>query len=261
MSPMTEIGVLLATASSTAGDPPLIEWVKVIAQAVTAIVVVIIGFWLNRKLERQKADLTKSVQQGLEDDRAQRTKELEHLRRDLQDTLAQRARRADYLRAQITNLYGPLAFLTEMSARCLGVGNAIAHLSQEYFDKFGLRKTANLEEDEADQIITTENRYADVVAENNREAIKLLRTGWGWLDDDDIEITGKYLEDVTRRSVEFEELKKKRLPVSFYISGELKNTLESPFLIRPDFVERVGRKLREKQAELSGLTGAATQGE
>ena len=84
----------------------MVEWLKTL----TPVVVLLFGFWFNRKMERQKKEygeelaklnslLIKTVQEQLDISRAQRTEALEHLKRDLQDNLAQRARRADYLRA------------------------------------------------------------------------------------------------------------------------------------------------------------------
>ena len=84
----------------------MVEWLKTL----TPVVVLLLGFWFNRKMERQKKEygeelaklnslLIKTVQEQLDISRAQRTEALEHLKRDLQDNLAQRARRADYLRA------------------------------------------------------------------------------------------------------------------------------------------------------------------
>jgi exonuclease VII large subunit len=243
----------------------MIEWITALAP----IVVVPFGFWLNRKMERQKKEyseelaqlnssLTKSVQEQLDISRAQRTEALEHLKGDLQDTLAQRSRRADYLRAQLDKLYGPLAFLLESSARCAETNTGIMKAYDEYFKTFPNLKSDN-GKDEMEQTIEIANRYIALIVENNKEAIKILRTGWGWLDKDDIGDAGRYLADIARHIVEFEE-EGRRLPITFYSRNEIQNAVELPAFLRPDFVERVRSKLSEKQAELSGLTGAAAQG-
>jgi exonuclease VII large subunit len=243
----------------------MVEWLKTLAP----VVVVLFGFWLNRKMERQKKEyseelaklnssLTKSVQEQLDNSRAQRTEALEHLKRDLQDNLAQRARRVDYLRAQLDKLYGPLAFLLESSARCFETNAHIMKAYDEYFKKFPNLKLEN-GEDEIGRAIETANRYVALVVKNNKEAINILRTGWGWLDKDDIGDAGQYLADIDRHVVEFEE-EGRRLPSLFYSRSAIQNAVEPPSFLRQAFVERVRSKLREKQAELSGLTGSATQG-
>ena len=197
--------------------------------AVITAIVVIFGWWVSRRLERFKHELAE-----------------DHAKRQL---------RADYVRGQIDHLYGPLAFFVESSARHLTTSAAILKAYDEYFAN---RQTSDMaaQVQEMDKVIETANAYVALVVENNKETVKVLRAGWGWLDSDDAAEAGEYLTHVARHAVEFEE--KKKLPPLFYIKGSLKNSLGAPSFLPPTFIDRVRRKLNEKQRELTGLTGAET---
>jgi hypothetical protein len=183
------------------------------------------------------------------DHRLQR--EMEHLKRDLSDSLAQRTRRADYVRNQIQHLYGPLAFLVESSARCIDTNNVI----MSTYDKvYSMRGHSEAIRKEARETIARANEYMGLVVENNQEAVKLLRTGWGWLDADDVTDAGQYLTDVHRHNLEFRN-EGKMLPIDFYVSDYVEGAPGKPSFIRPAFIARVRAKLLQKQRELAGLTG------
>jgi hypothetical protein len=175
----------------------------------------------------------------------------------LTGALAQRARRADYLRAQLTNLYGPLAFLIEASARCLESQKAIVEKGSEYFSRYTSPGSARATTD-MDLMLKTANRYIDErVQENNVKCIDLLRAQWGWLDHDDVEIAGRFIGEMDRLAVEFPD-GRRLLPLPLYVDGALDKALETPSFIRPEFIDRVREKLAAKQRELSGLTGSVS---
>jgi hypothetical protein len=178
--------------------------------------------------------------------------EMEHLKRDLNDSLAQRSRRADYVRGQIENLYGPLGFLVESSAQCIETERSIMAARGKLYTRLAPNERF---QQEARQTFDRAKEYLDLVVENNQEAIKVLRTGWGWMDADDIPDAGQYMTDVHRYNVEFRE-PGKMLAVEIYSPEILPGAPGFPSHIRSAFIERVRRKLREKQAELAGLTGA-----
>ena len=172
------------------------------------------------------------------------SRKLEHVKQELSSTLAARTRRADYLRDQLKNLYGPLAFIVESNARLATTNAEIMKAYGEYFqNRYGPEYT-----DDMTNAIGTANRYGELIVANNAEALKLLRTQWGWLDVDDIEIASQFISDVSRHNVEFTEGKK--LPVEFYTTGRV----GTPIIHRGDFAQRVVQKLKDKQSELSGLT-------
>jgi hypothetical protein len=194
-----------------------------------AVVVFLAKRWLDHRLQR----------------------DVEHLRRDLSDTLAQRTRRSEYLRGQIVNLYGPLGFLVESSARCFETNHAIMKAYSEHFTP--ARASEAFREDML-KTIDTANRYVGLVVQNNKKSIELLGAGWGWLDADDIPDAGQYLADVARHNVEFEE-KGRTLPLGLY--GQLADSIGPPVFIRLAFVDRIRQKLIQKQSELAGLSGAS----
>jgi hypothetical protein len=167
--------------------------------------------------------------------------------RHLQDRLAGRTRRADYLRGQIEHLYGPLAFLVESSECLITTSNSILKAYTE-------NPSGRSDSEKRDGAIDTANRYVELVVENNKEAMKVLRTGWGWLDHDDILDAAQYLTDVHRHTVEFAEGHK--LPFDFYIEELCPSGPGTPSFIRPRFIERIRTGLRRKQAELTGLADA-----
>jgi hypothetical protein len=108
---------------------------------------------------------------------------------------------------------------------------------------------------EIDQTIETQNRYVELVHENNKEVVQVLREGWGWLDADDVEEFGQLLTDVGRRSVEFDGGRK--LPVMMYIDVGRRDALDSPIFFRQGVVAMVRAKLREKQSSRMATSGAA----
>ena len=223
------------------------EWLKLILGA---------GVFVGVVVNAVMTALSWRKQRLLAEDQARRTEEtqrrIEGLKSSLADALAQRTRRAEYVRAQMENLYGPLAFLVESSARCIAVNNAI----MKTYDKvFARRSDSDVARKEADDTIDRANEYMALVVDNNQEAVKILRSGWVYLDDDDIADAGQYLTDVHRHSVEFRTAGKK-LPIEYYIDDHIPGAPGTVSFIRPAFIARVRAKLVQKQQELAGLTGA-----
>jgi hypothetical protein len=245
-----------ALGGGSMNAPPAVgtNWAALfLTTAVVAAVIAFIGgvvvAVLNGRFQRTLAALETAMAREL-------TEGTERLRHELADDLAQRTRRADYTRGQIDSLYGPLAFLVESSARHIERNKAIF---EAYDDYFVHPRPVEVLEKEIDDTIGRANRYAELVTENNREGIKLLQSAWGWLDIDDIEYMSQYVADVSWQIVEFGE--KKPLPPGFYMPGMVDRHLEPPSYLRPEFVERVRKKLREKQRALDAqpaVTTAAT---
>jgi hypothetical protein len=221
-----------------------------------------------RALENVKSELASTVAQETEHLRAAFAHDLaertERLKSDLAGELAEQTRRADYVRGQIDHLYGPLAFFVESSAHHISTNRAVQLAYDEYFGqkRHGMLgsdpETTRAIVEEGLRVQDTANRYLALVVENNEEAIKILRAGWGWLDQDDVESAGQYMTDIARQSVEFKE--NKRLPPLFYWEGAMQFPVGPVSFIRPEFIDRVRRKLQKKQRELAGLTGATAAG-
>jgi hypothetical protein len=145
-------------------------------------------------------------------------------------------------------LYGPLAFLAESSARYWANHQAVNKAYEEYFAKFP--PAPDRAQHEMEAAIGVANRYGGLIVENNKEGLKILRSGWGWLDADDIDQAGHFMSDVARRLVEMEG--GDPLPVAFYFKNTLESGLGFPAVIRNEFTEGIKRKLVEKQRELTG---------
>jgi hypothetical protein len=192
-------------------------------------------------------------QRLLAEAQARRTEDTQHrieeLKTSLADAQAQRVRRAEYVRAQIENLYGPLAFLVESSARCIAVNSAIL---KTYDKVFARRSDSDVARKEAEDTIDRANEYMALVVDNNQEAIKILRSGWAYLDQDDIEEAGQYLADVHRHGIEYKTAGR-MLPVEFYVEGHIQDAPGKVSFIRPSFIARVRAKHVQKQQELSGV--------
>ncbi|MFY1825591.1 hypothetical protein ACN47A_06750 [Myxococcus fulvus] len=270
---MATLGHILATALPVPDQQPWFEWIRlhipiVIPSILTAIVVGGFSFLFNRKLEKQRriyseeiarlnTDLSRSLQEKLEADRAQRTESLEHLRQGIQESLASRSRRSEYLKAQITNLYGPFAYSLEVSAmrmRCLGqIDNSVKELSQQE----NSRNTAHfLTKNELEAWLETVARYGDLIHASTDEAAGILREGWSWLDEDDYTNVIQFVTDVERSKTELRTEQGKRLPQKLYSKSALPHSaLEVPDVVRPEFAHYMREKLYSKQRELSGLTG------
>ena len=192
-------------------------------------VLVIFGWWVSRRLERFKHELAAS--------------------------LAKRQLRADYVRGQIDHLYGPLAFLVEASERHIDSHRSILRAYDGYFAGRGLTPGT---EKEMTTTLDVANSYFVFVDENNQQAEKLLRAGWGWLDRDDVDIALHFIAEVARLRTEYKN-NTIQIPGEMYIKGIHAGTLEPPSWLPPEFIERMRAKLSTKQRELAGLTGADGQ--
>lgn len=161
-------------------------------------------------------------------------------------SLAKNARKADYVREQIKNLYGPATFLLERGERAFTVHNRIMAGYEEYFkDRYGERFSQQMTD-----VLNVCNKYAQVAQEGNTEAVAIIKANWGWIDAEDGEAVRDFLTYVDRLLIELDEASKIRLPGEFYHS--MKNSLDAPLIHDSTLVERFRKKLRQKQAELSG---------
>ncbi|NOJ92005.1 hypothetical protein HMI51_03465 [Corallococcus coralloides] len=272
MTTLTFPALLVAAAQSVTEQPTWFEWVKlgvtaIVPGIITAGVVGWASFRFGRRLEEQRrvysqelarlnVALNASLQEKLEADRAQRTEALEHLKRDFQDALASKARRAEYLKAQISNLYGPLVYLLELCKLRVQIAHRINQTAGAISKRGeGQGISVFLNESEIEAWSATANRYFELGSENNDEAVKLLRSGWSWLDEDDQAAVLQFVHDIDRSNIEFRESNGRRLSVDFYSKSLLaSDALEAPTVVRPDFISLMRDKLHAKQRELSGLT-------
>ncbi len=244
-----------------------VEWVRFLAPFVlpgliTAIVVGGFSLLFNNRLERLKrsyseellrlsSDLNRSIQKELETDRSQRTEDLEHLKKDLQDTLASRARRAEYLKAQITNLYGPLAFTLEQgegrflrARRFLTAGEYLTNPNNK-------ENRGTLTQEDHATIKTIFKEYLNLGSQNTNIALTLLSTQWGWLDEDDRPRLADFIKQAEHIDI---ENKNTPPPIVFDPKVLGDKHLEKVTTDFPGLVAHIRKRLSEKQKELSGLT-------
>ncbi|WAM23920.1 hypothetical protein [Myxococcus sp. NMCA1] len=181
-------------------------------------------------------------------------KTLERTKRDLQDSLASRARRADYLRNQIDKLYGPLSFLLETANTRIECAEELWKVlnAQQGPDKApvepGIPPTAK-------RALELQDNFYTLALDAGNESIKLLYSGWAWLDEDDQSDVLLYVKDIDRNKIEFTSLGIAHLPIEFYNTENSSHTVLAVPMIRNDsFAKRILQKLAEKQRELSGLT-------
>jgi hypothetical protein len=237
-------GPVATRGASTAGSPVWLHAGPVPAALVTAIVA-IIGWWVSRRLERFKillaGDLA-ALTEKLKWDLAAGTERLKH---ELAGELAEQTRRADYVRNQIEKLYGPLAFLMESSEGLMRTSGAIESWHSNRSGE--TRAAAKGREDPAAPLV----KYFDLIVQNNEEATSILRAKWGWLDPDDVAAASQQLLDSARFSVEVKQAT--RMPREFYTDADVRRDVP---VCNGEFMDRVRRKLRDKQRELAGLTGA-----
>jgi hypothetical protein len=96
--------------------------------------------------------------------------------------------------------------------------------------------------------------YRAVVAENNQAILSTLRQHFALLDAGDIDVAGSFAMNVARKRVEVDE--GKRFPAD-PLGINAGGTPGGVPLIETEFINRFRDQLLRKQAELSGLTGAA----
>ncbi|NOJ98879.1 hypothetical protein HMI51_38955 [Corallococcus coralloides] len=207
----------------------------------------------SEDLLRLGTDLNKSLQKELDSNRALRTELLEHLKKDIQDMLASKARRAEYLKAQITNLYGPLAFMLEQGAGRFQRGRKFAvagkHLSNPN------NKTSNkpLTREDHKSIRTIQNGYLELGQSSTSSAIDLLGAQWGWLDEDDRPLLVNFAAQAEHIAIE-EKIPPPPALFDPKISGDKR--VEEVRIDYPSILAHIRDRLNQKQRELSGLTEA-----
>ncbi|QSQ17174.1 hypothetical protein [Myxococcus landrumensis] len=263
--------IVLASIATTSENPTRFEWQKLLISSfgpgiTTALLVGLFSWLFNRILERQKrthaeellnigSNLNKSLQEKLEADRSERAELLEHLRRDIQDALASRARRAEYLRAQITSLYGPLAFHLESTAVRHNCATDMIEAVTRLKSAFDGQSPNSLTKEREAKIDSTIEKYQALTLESVSATISLLKSNWGWLDEADRPAIVDLMKNADRFDTETKTTDDYARIVAMYestVSG--KAILNPPNIIPGPLAAYFQTRLNEKQQELSGLT-------
>ncbi len=119
-------------------------------------------------------------------------------------------------------------------------------------DKYGNRQSL-LTDEEIKGTIDLSNDYVQVVKRNNDQIVDILRQNWMFVEPYDIDLFRQMIVDHTRLSVEVAGDGKAKTPLFVYpLIGEIS-------FMRPEFMERIEQRVREKQAFLKKSAGIKKQ--
>jgi len=157
-------------------------------------------------------------------------------------------RRVAFLRAQIEHLYAPLHFFATQNRSFFEL-NAKLHeaYSLEFVEKKWSNNEATQESIRRQAAATLEvaNEYISLVTRNNDRILEILRDNFAYIDDDDVDTFQRFMVDYTRMRTELDPEARLKTPFLIY-----KHVGEISFM-RPEFIERVESKFREKRKKLA----------
>ncbi len=157
-------------------------------------------------------------------------------------------RRVAFLRAQIKHLYAPLHFFAAQNRSFFELNDK---LNQAYTAEFVDKKWSNNEATQesirrqADATLELANKYISLVTKNNDRILEILRENFAYIDDDDVDTFRRFLVDYTRMRTELDPEARLKTPSLIY-----KHVGEISFM-RPEFIEQVESKFREKRKKLA----------
>ena len=157
-------------------------------------------------------------------------------------------RRVAFLRAQIEHLYAPLHFFAAQNRSFFELNDK---LNQAYTAEFVDKKWSNNEATQesirrqADAALELANKYISLVTKNNDRILEILRDNFAYIDDDDVDTFRRFLVDYTRMRTELDPEARLKTPFLIY-----KHVGEISFM-RPEFIEQVESKFREKRKKLA----------
>lgn len=154
-------------------------------------------------------------------------------------------RRAEHLEAQLDRLYGPLSFFLECNARCHEHATAI-------FDSMMELATNGVQVGGA---IEAWDAVNDIIKENNLASLNVLCAGWRWVDHNELDEFVKFALEVLRYRIEI--LEKKPIPKEL-TAVNLRNPVRPGLFFRPEFVNRVRRKIIAIHEEIAKLHAASS---
>ena len=96
------------------------------------------------------------------------------------------------------------------------------------------------------ETIGISNEYIQQVVENNERILEILTNHYSFVDPADTEIFARFLVDYARHKTEYGE-GALRTPIAIY------NLVGDVSFMRPEFIEAVDKRFKEKQAALQKL--------
>ena len=157
-------------------------------------------------------------------------------------------RRVAFLRAQIEHLYAPLHFFATQNRSFFELNTK---LNEAYTTEFVEKKWSNNEATQesirrqAAATLELVNEYISLVTKNNDYILEILRGNFAYIDDDDVNTFRRFMVDYTRMGTELDPEARLKTPFLIY-----KHMGEISFM-RPQFIERVESKFREKRKLLA----------
>jgi hypothetical protein len=159
-------------------------------------------------------------------------------------------RRIEFIRSQLQELYGPLQFFTSCNAQLFELNrNFHEAYTHEYIGKQWSREynTRDRVSQAASQTIDIANQYVEQVVENNEHILEILMSHYSLIEPADIEAFAQFIVHYTRLKTEIDEAGRLKTPFEIY------QHLGDISFMRPEFIESVDRRFREKKAELERL--------
>ncbi len=154
-------------------------------------------------------------------------------------------RRTELLNSQLREFYGPLQFF----ASCNQIIFAQARKIEEAGDKeYGGPDFSPARSDRIDATINVNNEYFALVNANNKRMVEIITNHYSLIEPDDAETFALFLTDRLRHETEFNESGKLKLPLEVY--GHLGDT----YSLRPELVELIDRRFKQKKAELEEIS-------
>lgn len=159
-------------------------------------------------------------------------------------------RKIKFLNDQLRNLYGPLYYFVSQSEKCFELNDRFHKAYNEEFIQEKWSKDELTRErlrTRAVQTIDLANQYIAEVKSNNQKIKEILDNSYSLIDPDDIDVFMLFNEHYLRFNKEIEESGKLITPDGIY------ERIGDISFLRPEFMERVKLKFRNKKNELEGL--------
>ena len=150
-------------------------------------------------------------------------------------------RRTELLDSQLREFYGPLQFFASCNQRIFGHTWKIEEAGQQ---EYGGPHASPARTACIDATISVNNEYFALANANNRRMVEIITNHYALIAPDDAEAFAQFLTDCLRHETEFDESRKLKLPLEVY--GHLGDICS----LRPELVELIDRRFKEKKAEL-----------
>jgi len=165
----------------------------------------------------------------------------------------QKDRELVYLKDQLTNLYGPICFLTSQNDKILEQVRTLDGAKiEEYYSK-EWSPDYNTQEQVDKEISKLENKtqqYLEMLRTNNEEIFSIIKKGFHHIDPEDIEIYQQFVIDFMRFKIECRDNGKIDIPLRVYLNIKQKDDKKVISWIRPNFIEQNYNKFIQKKEEL-----------